>query len=234
MHDLIKKLKEQDSDLASKLPDAFFNGAHLSMMYALSHYNARLNEMDVFRLIRDDPDLELNVETILRLYNVLTAGTEYDGRGFKSRQIYVESSDYFYVTLTPEETPEAVRELCARYAHLNHPKPEDFDDIFRFLLDFICIHPMEDANGRLSVFLVLMLLRKAGLEMAPFLPFDMVLGRFYLQQYQLQILKASGCYYGQKSIEYDLFVDFARELICKSYDLLRIACKDYSCRNYPL
>ena len=44
-----------------------------------------------------------------------------------------------------------MRALCARYAHLNHPKPEDFDDIFRFLLDFICIHPMEDANGRLSV-----------------------------------------------------------------------------------
>ena len=229
MNDLTGKLTEQDHALASELPDAFFHGAHLSLLYALGHYNTRLNEMDVFRLIRDHPELELNVETVLRIYDVLTAGTEYDGHGFKSRQNYVESKDFFYITLTPEETPDAVKTLCARYAHLNHPKPEDFDDIFRFLLDFICIHPMEDANGRLSVFLVQILLRKAGLEMAPFLPFDMVLGRSRLRQYQLHILKASGCFYGQKPIEYDLFVDFAKELVMESYDSLRSAC-----RTYPL
>ena len=227
MNDLMRELKEQDRALASELPDAFFDGAHLSLMYAVGHHNVSLNEMDVFRLIRDDRELELNVETILRLYDVLTAGTVYNGRGFKRRQIYVESKDFFYITLTPEETPEAVRTLCAGYAHLNHPKPEDFDDIFRFLLDFICIHPMEDANGRLSVFLVQLLLRKAGLEMAPFLPFDMVLGKFRLQQYQLHILKASGSYYGQKPMEYDLFVEFAEGLVRESYDILRTACRNY-------
>lgn len=231
MSDSLRKLIEQDCALASELPDAFYHGAHLSLMYALGHYNARLNEMDVFRLVRDHPELELNVETILRLYGVLTAGTDCDGRGFKSRQIYVETPDFFYITLTPEETPDAMRALCARYAHLNHPKPENFDDIFRFLLDFICIHPMEDANGRLSVFLVQALLRKVGLEMAPFLPFDMVLGKYHLQQYQLQILKASGCFYGQKPIEYDLFVDFAKGLVMESYNMLRSACRTYT---YPL
>jgi hypothetical protein len=232
MNDLVKDLKELDCTLASELPDAFFDGAHLSLMYAVGHHNVRLNEMDVFRLIRDDRSLELNVETILRLYDILTAGTEYEGRGFKSRQIYVESRDYFYITLTPDETPDAVRTLCARYDHLNHPKPEDLDDVFRFLLDFICIHPMEDANGRLSVFLVQILLRKAGLEMAPFLPFDMVLGKFQLKQYQLHILKASGCYYGQKPMEYDLFVDFAKGLVRESYEILRTACRTY--QIYPL
>ena len=229
MSDLMRKMIEQDRALASELPDAFFNGAHLAFMYALGHYSTRLNEMDVFRLVRDHPELELNVETILRLYDVLTAGTGYGGHGFKSRKIYVESKDYFYITLAPEETPDAVRELCDRYTHLNHPKPEDFDDIFSFLLDFICIHPMEDANGRLSVFLVQVLLRKAGLEMAPFLPFDIVLGRFRLREYQLHILKASGSFYGQKPIEHDLFVDFAKELVMDSYDILRAAC-----RTYPL
>ena len=146
MSDFMRKLLKQDCALASELPDAFFDGAHLSLMYKVGHYKTWLNEMDVFRLIRDHPELELNVETILYLYDVLTAKTKYDGLGFKSRQIYVESEDYFYITLSPEETPDAVRALCARYSHLNNPKPEDFDDIFRFLLDFICIHPMEDAN----------------------------------------------------------------------------------------
>lgn len=234
--DLMQKLIEQDRALASELPGAFFDGAHLSLMYAIGHNHTRLNEMDVFRLIRDHPELELNVETILRLYDVLTAGTKYDGLGFKSRQIYVEYEDYFYITLPPEETPDAVEALCARYSHLNNPAPEDVDDIFRFLLDFICIHPVEDANGRLSVLLVQVLLRKVGLEMAPFLPFDMVLGKLHLREYQLHILKASGCFYGQKPIEYDLFVDFAKELVMESYDILRLACKTYgpipcSCRR---
>ncbi|MBR3226126.1 MAG: Fic family protein [Atopobiaceae bacterium] len=229
MSDLMEKLIERDRALASELPNAFLHGAHLSLMYALGHCENRLNEMEVFRLIRDHPELELNVQTILYLYDVLTSGTEYGGRGFKSKQIYVESEDYFYITLPPEETPDAMRALCARYSHLNHPKPEDFDDIFRFLLDFICIHPMEDANGRLSVFLVQLLLRKAGLEAAPFLPFDAVLGKFHLRQYQLHILKASGSFYGQKPIEYDLFVEFAKELVLESYDILGAAC-----RTYPL
>ena len=51
---------------------------------------------------------------------------------------------------------------------------------------------MEDANGRLSVFLVQLLLRKAGLEMAPFLPFDMVLGKYRLQQYQMSVADVGG------------------------------------------
>lgn len=97
MSDLTRNVMEQDRALASGLPDAFFHGAHLSLMYALGHYKTRLNEMDVFHLIRDHPELELNVDTILNLYDVLTAGTEYDGRGFKSRQVYVESKDYLTV-----------------------------------------------------------------------------------------------------------------------------------------
>ena len=229
MNDLIRELIEQDRTLASGFPDAFFKGAHLSLMYTFGRDpSAWMNEMDVFRLIRDNPDLELNVETILHIYRMLSAGTEYEGSGFKIKPNFIDSEDYFYVTLPPEETPDAMKTLCERYAHLNHPKPEDFDDIFRFLLDFICIHPIQDANGRTSVFLVLMLLKKAGLEMAPFIPFDMVLGRMHLKEYQLHILKASGSYYGQKPIEYDLFVDFAKRLIKESYDILERACKTSS------
>lgn len=65
--------------------------------------------------------------------------------------------------LEPYETPEAVECLCDEY---NRAVGECVVDplilIPNFILDFLCIHPFNDGNGRMSRLLTLLLLYRSG------------------------------------------------------------------------
>lgn len=65
--------------------------------------------------------------------------------------------------LEPYETPNAVECLCEEY---NKAIGEGIVDplilIPNFILDFLCIHPFNDGNGRMSRLLTLLLLYRAG------------------------------------------------------------------------
>ena len=61
------------------------------------------------------------------------------------------------------ETPQAVEELCQEYR--DAVKTSSLDSLLlipMFILDFLCIHPFSDGNGRMSRLLTLLLLCRAG------------------------------------------------------------------------
>ena len=61
------------------------------------------------------------------------------------------------------ETPEAVDSLCAAINEsLADPELDDLLLIPLFILDFLCIHPFNDGNGRMSRLLTLLLLYRTG------------------------------------------------------------------------
>ena len=68
-----------------------------------------------------------------------------------------------FTPLEPYETPEAVEMLCNEF---NKAIEEEIVDplilISLFILDFLCIHPFNDGNGRMSRLLTLLLLYRSG------------------------------------------------------------------------
>lgn len=61
------------------------------------------------------------------------------------------------------ETAEAVERLCAAYDEaLRNPENDPLLLIPVFVLDFLCIHPFNDGNGRMSRLLTLLLLYRSG------------------------------------------------------------------------
>ena len=61
------------------------------------------------------------------------------------------------------ETPEAMDDLCSAINDaLNDPELDDLLLIPMFILDFLCIHPFNDGNGRMSRLLTLLLLYRTG------------------------------------------------------------------------
>lgn len=61
------------------------------------------------------------------------------------------------------QTPDAMRELCDRYRNLTETGEVDpLILIPAFVLDFLCIHPFADGNGRMSRLLTLLLLYQSG------------------------------------------------------------------------
>ena len=61
--------------------------------------------------------------------------------------------------------PQYIDELCSGLrAFREKAEMEELLLLFSFVLDFLCIHPFTDGNGRMSRLLTLLLLYQAGFE----------------------------------------------------------------------
>lgn len=65
--------------------------------------------------------------------------------------------------LEPYETPEAIKDICEEYDKaVNYLHLDPLIVIPIFVHDFLCIHPFNDGNGRMSRLLTTLLLYKSG------------------------------------------------------------------------
>lgn len=71
------------------------------------------------------------------------------------------------------ETPAAVAELCQRYRYaLDQDNIPPLIAIAALVLDFLCIHPFRDGNGRVSRLLTLLALNQHGYEVGRYLSLE--------------------------------------------------------------
>ena len=218
------KLLELDRMVFAKMPPVLLEGVHLAVLYPAAHPSVRLREMAAFRLLKVHPEMPFSAGSALALYGAMTAGTEFEGAGFRTGNCFVKHGDYIYIAPSGEEAPRLAQALFEQYQGLNDPGSARLEDIFRFLFDFICIHPMPEGNGRLSAFLVQQILQKAGLSCAPYLPYDFVQNRLRYSRFQQHIQALSGMYYGQKQEDLAPFVALCRYFVERAYLLLNQAC----------
>ena len=81
-----------------------------------------------------------------------------------------------FVPLPPHEVPDAMEELCAAYDRaLVEGMVDPLILIPCFVLDFLCIHPFEDGNGRMSRLLTLLLLYRAGYMVGRYVSIEKVI-----------------------------------------------------------
>ena len=87
--------------------------------------------------------------------------------------------------LEPYETPEAIEKICVGYDKaINQLNVDPLVVIPVFIHDFLCIHPFNDGNGRMSRLLTTLLLYKS----------DYVVGKYISLEKKIQISKDD--YYG--------------------------------------
>ncbi len=124
----------------------------------------------------------INVEPnhILQLHRDLLkhAGLTYGGH-FKNTQNYIKetkpdgSENIRFTPLAPFETPDAIERICKSYRETL--ALETVDPIIlipAFICDFLCIHPFNDGNGRMSRLLTLLLLYKNGYEVGKYISIE--------------------------------------------------------------
>ena len=113
----------------------------------------------VIEYIRNKPDLQLNVETILLLHRMLLGGINDDIAGrFRTENEYVRVGSH--VAPAPEHIRGLMKSLLVDYASSD----EDYflEKIVRFHLEFERIHPFNDGNGRIGRVLIHLQLGKLG------------------------------------------------------------------------
>lgn len=126
---------------------------------------------DVLSIIHESFDaIPITQNYILQLHKILYAHTNNPIAGrTKNVQNYISASypDGHTVTLftplPPYETPEALDRICEEYNRVigNH-ELEPLIATLIFIRDFLCIHPFNDGNGRMSRLLTTLLLYRSG------------------------------------------------------------------------
>ena len=111
-------------------------------------------------------DIEFNEDTILKLHEIMMSYTGVEDAGkYKVNQNYVIEEDtqgnrkVRFKPLEPKETPIAMEQLVLAYNDAcNNININQLLLIPCVILDFLCIHPFRDGNGRMSRLLTLLLL----------------------------------------------------------------------------
>lgn len=126
---------------------------------------------DVLNTIHDSHDyIPVEQRYILQLHRDLMkhAGVSFGG-SFKNTQNYINETlpDGTQVTrfipVEPFETPDAIDAICESFNKtLALEKVDPLLLIPCFIIDFLCIHPFNDGNGRMSRLLTLLLLYRSG------------------------------------------------------------------------
>lgn len=113
-------------------------------------------------------------------------------------------------------TPNAMEYLCTAY--LTAVDREEIDSLLlitKFALDFLCIHPFSDGNGRMSRLLTLLLLYQRGYIVGKYVSLEMIIEKTKQDYYDALQLSSIGWHEGVNS--YAPFVKYSLGVILHAY-----------------
>ncbi len=112
------------------------------------------------------------------------------------------------------ETPAAIDALCDAY----RAAKEDADSLIlnsMFILDFLCIHPFNDGNGRMSRLLTLLLLYKSGFIVGKYISIERIIEKSKETYYE--VLQDSSSNWHENRNDYKPFVNYMLGVILSAY-----------------
>ncbi len=137
---------------------------------------------DALNLIHESAmEMTPSVNVILQLHGILYRYLPADGGRWKMTQneIVERNSDgtvrrVRFTPVTPVATPPAMDALADAYAQAVDQQREPLLVIPLAVLDFLCIHPFTDGNGRMARLLTLLLLYQAGYAVGKYISIERI------------------------------------------------------------
>ncbi len=126
---------------------------------------------DVLRIIHESYDvIPITKNYILQLHKILYSHMNNPLAGqTKTVQNYISATypdgrtEVLFTPVAPFETPAALEKICEEYNRIiGNLEVEPLLAIPIFIHDFLCIHPFNDGNGRMSRLLTTLLLYRSG------------------------------------------------------------------------
>lgn len=136
---------------------------------------------DVLGIIHESFDtIPITQNYILQLHKILYSHINNPVVGrTKTVQNYISATypdghtETLFTPLAPYETPEALDRLCEEYNRvIGNLELEPLIAIPVFIHDFLCIHPFNDGNGRMSRLLTTLLLYRSGFYVGKYISLE--------------------------------------------------------------
>lgn len=136
---------------------------------------------DVLNIIHESFEaIPITQNYILQLHKILYNHMNNPAAGrTKTVQNYISAAypdgrtQILFTPLSPYETPEALDRICEEYNRvIGNLELEPLIAIPVFIHDFLCIHPFNDGNGRMSRLLTTLLLYRSGFYVGKYISLE--------------------------------------------------------------
>lgn len=179
---------------------------------------------DVLNTIHESHEfIPLRPSYILQLHRDLLkrTGLSYGGT-FKNVQNYIKETlpdgteIIRFTPVAPYETPAAVEAICDSYARTQ--ALEAIDPLILipvFICDFLCIHPFNDGNGRMSRLLTLLLLYQNGFEVGKYISVEKEIEK--TKDIYYDVLEGADFGWHEEKNDYTPFIRYMLQVILSCY-----------------
>lgn len=136
---------------------------------------------DALNIIHDSFDaIPITQNYILQLHKIMYSHMNNPLAGrTKTVQNYISATypdghtETLFIPLAPYETPEALDRICEEYNRvIGNMELEPLIATPIFIHDFLCIHPFNDGNGRMSRLLTALLLYRSGFYVGKYISLE--------------------------------------------------------------
>lgn len=227
---LLEVAKIQSTDASNRIEGIYTSDDRLKLIALDKTKPKTRNEFeiagyrDVLNMIHDSyehmpikPSVILQLHRDLNKFNSSNMGGKYKNNDNVIREEDSEGNQRIrFVPVSAWETPEMINKLC-----------EEFDEIIKdemadplliipmFILDFLCIHPFNDGNGRISRLLTLLLLYRSGYIVGKYISIEKLIETSKDTYYEA-LEDSSKCWHEEKN-NYEPFVKYMLGVIVNAY-----------------
>lgn len=237
---LVEIAKIQSTEASNKIEGIYTSDERLKKIVRDKTMPRTRNEQeiagyrDVLNTIHESYDyIPLKPSIVLQLHRDLYkfSGAGYGGRYKISDNVIAEEDEAGNKAVRFEpvpawETSEAVERACAAFDEAI--SGGEFDPLLiipMFILDFTCIHPFSDGNGRMSRLLTLLLLYRAGYIVGKYISIEKLIEQSKETYYEA--LHDSSVGWHENGNDYAAFVRYTLGVIAAAY-------RDFNGRVEPL
>ena len=162
---------------------------------------------DALKIVHENhAHLPISETTILSLHSEIYKFTNKEKGVYKSSENAIYSLDQWgnrelvFAPISAKETPKAMLNLIGAYQEAKTEQVNDLLLIPCVILDFLCIHPFTDGNGRASRLLTLLMLYKSGFDVGKYISFENQINQ-WKANYYMYLGECSTVWHGEPIYE---------------------------------
>ncbi len=227
---LVEIAKIQSTEASNKIEGIYTSDDRLRALVKDTTRPKTRNEQeiagyrDVLNTIHESHDyIPPKPAILLQLHRDLYKFEGFDvGGKYKTADNIIEEEDVAgnkfvrFMPVSAWETSEAMEELCKSFDEAL--ATEQIDPLIlipMFVLDFLCVHPFNDGNGRMSRLLTLLLLYRAGYIVGKYISIERLIEKTKDSYYEC--LQLSSVNWHENQNDYEPFVKYMLGVVVAAY-----------------
>lgn len=230
LNKLIEIAKIQSTEASNEIEGIVTTSARLKKLVEEKTTPRNRNEQeiagyrDVLNIIHENFDvISISKNYILQMHKIMFKYMDNSLEGkTKNIQNYITinysngESEILFTPLSPFETPEALENICNEYNKvIGNFNIDPLIAIPIFIHDFLCIHPFNDGNGRLSRLLTTLLLYRSGFYVGKYISLEALIAKNKSAYYEA--LQKSGLNWYEENEDILPFMKYLLGIILAGY-----------------